>query len=78
VKLLLEKAVVVDFKNSKYGRTPLLWAAENGHEAVVRLLLDQGASMDCQDIEGRMPLSKAIDSEHSTVISLLALLTQDS
>jgi ankyrin repeat protein len=27
-----------DVKDS-YGRTPLLWAAENGHEAVAKLLL---------------------------------------
>jgi ankyrin repeat protein len=27
----------------KYGRTPLSWAAENGHEEVERLLIDKGA-----------------------------------
>jgi ankyrin repeat protein len=29
----------------KYGRTPLSWAAENGHEKVERLLIDKGAIM---------------------------------
>ncbi|OCL02130.1 hypothetical protein AOQ84DRAFT_382995, partial [Glonium stellatum] len=29
-------------KDSIYGRTPLSWAAENGHEAVVKLLLETG------------------------------------
>jgi ankyrin repeat protein len=42
VKLLLEKAVDVDSKDS-YGRTPLSWAAQNGHEGVVKLLLEKGA-----------------------------------
>jgi serine/threonine-protein phosphatase 6 regulatory ankyrin repeat subunit A len=37
VRLLLEKAVDVDSKDSE-GRTPLWWAARNGHEAVVQLL----------------------------------------
>jgi hypothetical protein len=38
VKLLLEKGADVESKD-KDGRTPLSWAAENGHEAIVKLLL---------------------------------------
>lgn len=38
VQLLLERDdVEVNLKDS-YGRTPLLWAAKSGHEAVVQLL----------------------------------------
>ena len=32
-----------------YGRTPLSWAAENGHEAVVKLLLEKGAELESKD-----------------------------
>jgi ankyrin repeat protein len=40
VKLLLvTDKVDVDFKDTECGRTPLSWAAEGGHEAVVKLLL---------------------------------------
>ena len=40
VKLLLETGKLdVDSKDSR-GWTPLLWAAENGHEAVMKLLLE--------------------------------------
>jgi ankyrin repeat protein len=35
----------VDFQNKSDGRTPLSWAAKNGHEAVVKLLLEKGAGL---------------------------------
>jgi ankyrin repeat protein len=39
IKLLLATGEVdVDSKDTEYGRTPLWWAARNGHEAVVKLL----------------------------------------
>lgn len=36
-------------KGSGYDQTPLLWAAENGHEAVIKLLLEEGAEVDSKD-----------------------------
>jgi ankyrin repeat protein len=44
VKLLLEKGANMEPKNRPCGRTPLWWAAEKGHEAVVELLLEKGAT----------------------------------
>jgi hypothetical protein len=46
--------------NIEYGRTPLSWAAENGYEAIVKLLLENGAEVEAEDINGRTPLSYAI------------------
>jgi ankyrin repeat protein len=40
VKLLLEKGANVESKDD-IGHTPLSWAAQNGHEAVVKLLLEK-------------------------------------
>ena len=37
--LLANDWVDVNAKDSLYGRTPLRWAAKNGHEAVVKVLL---------------------------------------
>jgi ankyrin repeat protein len=46
----------VDSKD-RYGRTPLLRAAEKGHEAVVKLLLEKVADVDSKDNNSRIPLS---------------------
>ena len=55
-----------------YGRTPLSWAAMNGHEVVVKLLLDKGAELETKDTEyRRTPLSYAARSGHEAVVKLL-------
>ena len=41
-------------QSNKNGQTTLSYAAEHGHEAVVRLLLDKGADIEAVDREGRM------------------------
>jgi ankyrin repeat protein len=55
-----------------YGRTPLSWAAEKGHEAVVRLLVEKGADLESRDsYDGRTPLSWAAEKGHEAVVKLL-------
>jgi len=44
VKLLLWKSAKLESNDEKYSRTPLSWAANHGHEAVVRLLLEKELS----------------------------------
>ncbi|KAL4911904.1 ankyrin [Aspergillus aurantiobrunneus] len=57
-KVLLEQGADVDCKDTKYGRTPLSWPAERGHEEVVKLLIQTGMmDVDCKDTYGRKPLS---------------------
>ena len=62
----------VDSKDDD-GRTPLSWAAENGHSEVVKLLLEkEGIDLDSKDIEyGQTPLSWAAENGHSEVVKLL-------
>ena len=54
------------------GFTPLLWAAENGHEEVARLLLEQeNVDPNSRDIGGGTPLQLAASNGHEEVVKLL-------
>ncbi|KAF2230516.1 hypothetical protein EV356DRAFT_453757, partial [Viridothelium virens] len=47
----------LDLKDRRYGRSPLSWAAENGHAAIVETLLRMDSvNPDSEDIYGRTPL----------------------
>ncbi|KAK6525870.1 hypothetical protein TWF281_010914 [Arthrobotrys megalospora] len=56
-KLLVEKAELE--AKDKYGRTSLSLAAGNGHEYVVRVLMEKGAALETKTNYGRTPLSLA-------------------
>lgn len=59
--------------NDSYGGTPLLWAAMNGHEAIVKLLLAIGKiDADVEDICGQTPLSYAAVNRHKVIVKLLS------
>ncbi|KAI9774450.1 MAG: hypothetical protein M1839_001733 [Geoglossum umbratile] len=61
-----------DVRNS-YGETPLLWAAQKGHEAVVKLLLAKdGVDINSKDSRwGQTPLSWAAWEGREAVVKLL-------
>jgi ankyrin repeat protein len=54
-----------------HNRTPLSYAAENGHEAIVQLLLDTSTEADSRDKDGQTPLSYAAENGHKTIVQLL-------
>src|SRR5436853_7804148 len=56
---------------SDTGRTALQLAAERGHEAVVRHLLQQGANIMAKDSLGRTALQGAVSNQHGVVAQLL-------
>ena len=54
------------------GHTPLAWAARNGHEGVVKILLGQEeVNPDKPDNHGRTPLSRAAEGGHEGVVKIL-------
>ena len=72
-KLISDRGVGADVNNtSSNGKTPLMVAAENGLEAVVRLLLEAGAYVNKWDYDCYMPLGGANDLGHEAIA--LALL----
>jgi ankyrin repeat protein len=55
-----------------YNRTPLWYAASNGHENVIKVLLgENGVDPDCKDNYGQTPLSWAAEKGHEVVVKQL-------
>lgn len=65
VRLVLERLLGVDVNETIdiRGRTTLHWAAENGYVKLVELLLEKGADITAQTINGSTPLHKAVSDE---------------
>ncbi len=54
-----------------HGYTPLLWAAQQGHEAVVDALLAQGANVEARSRAGHSALLIAVAQRHSGIVRSL-------
>ncbi|EGX45684.1 hypothetical protein AOL_s00159g4 [Orbilia oligospora ATCC 24927] len=68
--LLATGKVEVDARKQG-GRTPLSYAAAEGHDEIIDMLLERGAGLDSQDVLGRTPLSYAAERGHTTAVELL-------
>ena len=65
-----EVQAIVD-EPDKGGRTPLRFAAENGHAACAELLLGKGAAVDQPNEAGKTPLQLAEENGHAECAELL-------
>ena len=71
MKMLLRRDINPN-KPDKDGKTPLLVAARDGHEGVVKLILGRDeVNPDKPDGHGRTPLWWAAENGHARVIALL-------
>ncbi|KAJ6009169.1 hypothetical protein N7522_004185 [Penicillium canescens] len=71
IKIMLHQGAEINAADQD-GRTPLSWAAENGHELVVKLLINNAARLETKDDTLRQtPLSLAAVYGYDLVVKLL-------
>ncbi len=58
-------------RQDSHGMTALHWAAAQGHDDIVRLLLDHGAHINVQDRDGNTPLHIAVRNGNLSTVKLL-------
>ena len=73
VGLLFGRRYINPDRSSKYDETPLSFAAQNGHEGIVKLLLErEDVKPDTLDtIYGQTPILRAAGSGHEGIVKLL-------
>ncbi len=71
VKAFLRADPTLISKKDSYGATPLHWAAMNGHQEIVELLLANSAEVNLKVIDGTTPLITAAVFGHKNVVALL-------
>ncbi|KAK6358012.1 hypothetical protein TWF730_007366 [Orbilia blumenaviensis] len=71
MEVVLSKCVNLEEIDDNYGKTPLLIASGNGHEAVVRQLLYKGANLEAKGNDDSTPLLAAAWQGNKEVAELL-------
>ena len=71
VRMLEMRSIDVEAKGGVYGETCLKAAAEHGHLAICRLLLDKGAQVEARNRYGCTPLHYAAWNGHVEIVRLL-------
>lgn len=69
-KIIARLSYGKEFKNKR--QTPLLWAAENGHQEIVQLLIEKGANIESKNSRySQTPLLWAAENGHQEIVQLL-------
>lgn len=57
VKVLLKSGKIDADSRNKHCQTLISWAAREGHQVIVDMLLDESADLESRDKDGRTPMS---------------------
>ena len=72
VKAALRRGEEVNLRGGKYNKTGLIWAADEGHESIVELLLLQpGLDVNLTDGDGDTALHDACAEGHEAIVKRL-------
>ncbi|CAH0047278.1 unnamed protein product [Clonostachys solani] len=69
LKIIEDGASVLNL--DAHNRTPLYWAAANGHQGVVSLLIKRGCDPNAEDAYGLKPIHTAARRNHAAVVTVL-------
>ena len=71
VRRLIEEKNVNPNAANRFGKTPLMMAAENGNTETVAYLLRRGADVNARTVAGCTALTCAADNNHPAIIAML-------
>jgi hypothetical protein len=71
-KLLMNSEAINVNATNNQKTTPLIAAARNGHSAIVKLLIANGADISSSDWEGKTALTSALERDHKDTAELLS------